>query len=142
MFPFDLTVDALAAAQRGLGLRHQAIAQNLANADTPGYKRVDVQFEGALSAALDRGDRIANELPDARLDSAQPQYDVPQYDPSGTTVSIDTAVQAGTTMRYDGGNVDPDTEMAEMAANQLAYQTVTDLLSKKFTQLTYVINGR
>ena len=138
MFPFDLTVDALGAAQRGLGLRHQAIAQNLANADTPGYKRVDVQFEGALSAALGRGDAAAAELPDARLDGGDPRYGAPATDRS---VSIDTATEAGTTMRYDGGNVDPDTEMAEMAANQLAYQTVTDLLGKKFAQLGYVING-
>jgi flagellar basal-body rod protein FlgB len=138
MFPFDLTVDALSAAQRGLGLRHQAIAQNLANADTPGYRRVDVRFEGALSAALGRG-AVANELPDERLDGANPQYGPPQAD---RAVAIDTTTDAGTVMRYDGGNVDPDTEMAEMAANQLAYQTVTDLLGKKFSQLGYVINGR
>ncbi|MEW6582104.1 MAG: flagellar basal body rod protein FlgB [Actinomycetota bacterium] len=138
MFPFDLTVDALSAAQRGLGLRHQAIAQNLANADTPGYRRVDVQFEGALAAAL-AGDRAAAELPDPRLDATRPQAPTPAAD---TTFALDTVTQDGTVMRHDGGNVDPDTEMAEMAANQLAYQTVTSLLGKKFSQLGYVINGR
>jgi flagellar basal-body rod protein FlgB len=45
-------------------------------------------------------------------------------------------------MRVDGGTVDPDAEMAGLAANQLAYQTVTSLLSKRFGQMAYVINGR
>jgi flagellar basal-body rod protein FlgB len=56
VFPTDdLTTTALSASMRGLGLRHQALAQNVANADTPGYRRVDVQFEGALAA---RGRRL------------------------------------------------------------------------------------
>lgn len=137
MFPSDLTIDALSAAMRGLGLRHQAIAQNVANADTPGYQRVDVQFEGALAQALGR-DEIAATLPDERLDARAPMERAPR----NRSLSLDAEAETGTVMRADGGNVDPDTEMAEMAANQLAYQTVTSMLGKKFGQLAYVINGR
>lgn len=137
MFPSDLTIDALSAAMRGLGLRHQAIAQNVANADTPGYQRVDVQFEGALAQALGR-DGVAATLPDERLDSRAPMEQAPR----NRSLSLGAEAETGTVMRADGGNVDPDTEMAEMAANQLAYQTVTSMLSKKFGQLAYVINGR
>jgi flagellar basal-body rod protein FlgB len=137
MFPTDLTIDALAAALRGLGLRHQAIAQNVANADTPGYQRVDVHFESELAQALGR-DQIAETLPDERLDQRGPMERLP----SDRSLAIDAETQSGMVMRADGGAVDPDTEMAEMAANQLAYQTVTSMLGKKFGQLSYVINGR
>lgn len=137
MFPNDLTIDALGTALSGLGLRHQAIAQNVANADTPGYQRVDVQFEGALAQALGQ-DEIAQTLPDERLDGRGPMERFAQE----RSLSLDAEQQTGTVMRADGGNVDPDTEMAEMAANQLAYQTVSTMLGKKFGQLSYVINGR
>lgn len=135
MFPSDLTIDALAAAMRGLGLRHQAIAQNVANADTPGYRRVDVRFEGALAAALGR-EEDGLLPPDPRLPERAPPGGAPR------SLSLDVEAETGTVMRVDGGNVDPDVEMAEMAANQLAYQTVTAMLAKKFSQLSYVINGR
>lgn len=137
MFPSDLTIDALGTALRGLGLRHQAIAQNVANADTPGYQRVDVEFEGALAQALGQ-DEIAATLPDERLDGREAMGRFPH----DRSLSLDAEQQTGTVMRADGGNVDPDTEMAEMAANQLAYQTVSTMLGKKFGQLSYVINGR
>jgi flagellar basal-body rod protein FlgB len=137
MFPSDLTVDALATAMRGLGLRHQAIAQNVANADTPGYQRVDVHFEGELAKALGQ-DEFAATLPDERLDDRGPMQPF-SHDRS---LGLNAEQQTGTVMRADGGNVDPDTEMAEMAANQLAYQTMSTMLGKKFGQLSYVINGR
>ena len=137
MFPSDRTVEVLAASMRGLGLRQQAIAQNVANADTPGYRRVDVQFESALASALGQGDAAAA-LPDPRLDDG-PRAAATAGDRS---LALDVETQGVTVMRYDGGNVDPDSEMAEMAANQLAYQTVTAFLGKKFGQLSYVINGR
>jgi len=92
MFPNDLTIDALGTSLRGLGLRHQAIAQNVANADVPGYQRVDVSFEGALGQAL-AGDDIAQTLPDERLDGREPQYGPPGQ----TVVRVGTSgVSSGT----------------------------------------------
>jgi flagellar basal-body rod protein FlgB len=137
MFPADLTIDALSTAMRGLALRHQAIAQNVANADTPGYQRVDVQFEGALAEALGK-DEFATTLPDERLEGRGTM----ERFPHDRSLSLDAEQQTASVMRADGGNVDPDTEMAEMAANQLAYQTMSTMLGKKFGQLSYVINGR
>ena len=53
MFPDDLTVDVLTAALHGYGARHAALANNLANAETPGYKRIDVSFEATKAMARD-----------------------------------------------------------------------------------------
>ena len=134
MFPTDdLTITTLSAAMRGLGLRHTALAQNVANADTPGYRRVDVQFEGALAEAV-AADR-EGAAPGGREGMRRA--------PASATGQVDAEVgSGGAAMRVDGGTVDADQEMAALAANQLAYQTVTALLSKKFGQLAYVINGR
>jgi flagellar basal-body rod protein FlgB len=135
MFPDDLTTEVLAASLRGHSARNTALASNVANAETPGYKRVDVQFEAALAEAVenDRARRRRDAPPGAGIMAAA--------DEVGATMpsvrSVDT-----TTMRADGGNVDPDDEMAQLSANQLAHQTVISLLDKRFTQFRTAITGR
>src|ERR687896_495374 len=62
---FDTTQLALERAIEGAGKRHQALAANLANANTPGYRRVDVDFHSTLSAALGRGAGAREALHDA-----------------------------------------------------------------------------
>lgn len=136
MFPDDLTTDVLAAAMRGLDARNTALANNIANAETPGYKRVDVSFEAALADAVesDRSRmRHDSALPD--LSGASSADEVADFAPSVN--SLDT-----TTMRVDGSNVDPDDEMAQLSANQLAHQTVVSLLDKRFAQFRTAILGR
>ena len=59
---FDTTQLALERAIEGAGKRHEALAANLANANTPGYQRVDVDFHGALASAIGRGDAPGAEL--------------------------------------------------------------------------------
>lgn len=136
MFPDDLTTEVLAASMRGLEARNTALANNIANADTPGYKRVDVSFEAALADAVqsDRSRMDHNSaLPD--LTGTSSANEVADFAPS--IHSVDT-----TTMRVDGSNVDPDNEMAELSANQLAHQTVVSLLDKRFAQFRTAILGR
>jgi flagellar basal-body rod protein FlgB len=135
MFPDDLTTEVLAASLRGHSARNAALANNIANAETPGYKRVDVQFEAALAEAV-QSDRAR-----LRRDAAPGAGIMAVADAVGSTTpsvrSVDT-----TTMRVDGSNVDPDDEMAQLSANQLAHQTVISLLDKRFTQFRTAITGR
>lgn len=142
----DLTVSALSASMRGLELRQTAIAQNIANAETPGYRRVDVVFEEQLAQAVaeeSSNDRMSPFLATAPFG----QIALPAASSEGAPGAIDQ-FQAGLTvdgttyMRYDGSSVDPDQEMALLAANQLAYQTVTQMLANKFASYSYAINGR
>src|SRR5204863_397644 len=81
---------ALGAALRGANARQGVLAGNLANIDTPGYVRKDVDFHGALSAALQAGD-----------------------DPSGAgfAAADDTAAA----VRADGNSVDVDAENSALA---------------------------
>jgi flagellar basal-body rod protein FlgB len=137
MFPDDLTTAVLTSSLSGYNARNTALANNIANAETPGYKRVDVSFEAALADAVD-ADR-------QRL--ARGEQGFTAFDGEGVTretdevapnvMSVDTTV-----MRVDGGNVDPDDEMAKLSANQLASQTVVSLLDKRFSQFRMAITGR
>ena len=104
---FDTTQLALERAIEGAGKRHEALAANLANANTPGYQRVDVDFHSTLAAALGDGSGDAA----SRLDHAS---FAAQVDASGAT-------------RADGSTVDVDAESAKLAANALEHQAAVQV---------------
>jgi flagellar basal-body rod protein FlgB len=138
MFPDDLTTAVLTQAMAGYSARNTAIANNIANADTPGYKRVDVSFESALADAVDADrERLKMDVGSAisAIDGSDVTRQVDEVAPN--VMSTDT-----TTMRVDGSNVDPDDEMARLSANQLASSTVVSLLDKRFSQFRTAITGR
>jgi flagellar basal-body rod protein FlgB len=97
---FDTTQLGLERAIVGAGMRQATLAGNIANANTPGYQRRDVDFHGALSAAMKDGNSAIKQ------------------------VSFTAATVPGSTMRADGNSVDIDTETAGMAANALEYQAL------------------
>ena len=136
MFPDDLTTEVLTAALRGTNARNAAIANNIANAETPGYKRMDVSFEAALAQAVD-SDRAKLDRETGGLTSFDTGVGETVSDSGPSIAAVDT-----TTLRVDGSNVDPDDEMSKLAANSLANQTVVSLLDKRFGQFMTAITGR
>lgn len=135
MFPDDLTTEVLAASLRGHDARNAALVNNIANAETPGYKRIDVQFESALAEAVASDRARLRRGPGPAESSFATAREV-----DGTTPAV-RAVDT-TTIRVDGSNVDADDEMAQLSANQLAHQTVISLLDKRFSQFRTAITGR
>ena len=132
----DLTTEVLTAAARGYDARHTALASNVANAETPGYKRIEVQFESALAKAVEddrsrMGRGSSTSLPSPFSAGSEVESSRPAVSSTGAT-----------TMRVDGSNVDPDAEMAQLAANQLAHQTVVAMLDKRLTQFRMAVTGR
>jgi flagellar basal-body rod protein FlgB len=125
----DVTAATLSSALRGYEARNLAISNNLANSETPGYRRLDVSFESALASATHDAHSLSG------MSRGEAADLVGGVMPSSTA---DTA----TAMRTDGSNVDPDTEMAALAQNQLAHQTVTSLLDKHLTLIRTAIIGR
>lgn len=120
----------LRLALQGFSKRQQALSTNVANADTPGYKRVEVGFETQLQAKLRpvgasplsvSDDRHIGLLPDDRA--------------FAPTVDVDQA----TSLRRDGNNVDIDAEMARLAQNEIGYNAAVQFLGGRFTMLKYVI---
>jgi flagellar basal-body rod protein FlgB len=102
---FDTTQLGLERAIVGAGMRQATIAGNIANANTPGYQRKDVDFHTALQTALDAS------APDEAL--------------KNTTFEANTSTAGA--MRADGNGVDIDAESATMAANGLEYEALVSV---------------
>jgi flagellar basal-body rod protein FlgB len=107
---FDTTQIALERAISGAAQRNEALASNLANANTPGYQRVDVDFHSALAAALSSSSDASGQR--ATLDAMRfaPQVDL----------------SVGAT-RADGSTVDVESESAKLSANALEQQAAVQV---------------
>ena len=95
---FDTTQLALERAIQGAGMRQSALANNVANAKTPGYRRRDVDFHSALKGAMRDGKEELSSL------------------------TFSPAVDAGAQVRADGSSVDVDQENSYLAQAGLEYE--------------------
>jgi len=115
--------DYLAAKKQldAIALREDAIASNIANLETPGYKRLDVApaFNSELQRACAEGDS-------QQIAALQPQLAV---DPNATPVSP------------DGNTVSLENELLEMNKNSLANTLETQLITTDFYRLRMAITG-
>lgn len=106
--------------------RETLIANNIANSDTPGYKRQDVNFQSALQNELSRYKYTS-------LDQKVKNVDLTKLNPSIYTD------HGGYSYRLDENNVDPDTEQVELASEQINYQALTTSITSEFQRLQAVI---
>jgi len=101
-------------------LRHRVIANNIANVDTPGYKRATIIFEEKLRSLLKRG------LNAEKIREIQPQ------------IYIDET----STWREDFNNVDIEKEMVRLSTNTLRYSIYAQLIEKKLQMIKQAIKGK
>ena len=106
--------------------REGLIANNIANADTPGYKRQDIDFQTALQNELGRYKYTS-------LDTKIKNADLTELNPMVYTD------HGGYSYRLDDNNVDPDTEQVELASEQIKYQALTTSITSEFQRLQSVI---
>ncbi len=101
-------------------LRHEGLAANIANVETPGYKRVDLP--------KNFNDEFA-----ARLRAGEPQ-----------TISMPALAEDhdATSQRPDGNNVDLDKELLTMSGNSMQFETLGEFVSASLRQLRLAITGR
>ncbi len=113
--------------------RQDALADNVANIDTPGYQRKDASFSDVLAAASTDQDDAGAPLTGLQSD--------PRDIPIGPNAAgpIQVVTDHSGAMRQDGNNIDMDAEMAKLAQNQVYYQTLTEIVSRQFSDLKYVI---
>jgi len=112
---FDNTVSLLATTMDYVFRRHEIIAENLANVETPNYIAKDMPFQAVLKAAMDRAERQPTE---------NPRFATPQvlWDATGE-------------LRTDGNNVNAENEMMKLTKNTVLFNAVSELAKYKFTTL-------
>lgn len=145
----SLTSQAMNKALDGLSKRHKAIASNLANVDTPNYRRRDVSFEGALSHAIKETKGIGSlERRQATNDAQLPmQVSHASHFPIGNSAAsindVNPAITESEDLEYrmDGNSVDVETEMVQLAKNTERYNAVAKMESGYFKGLRSVITG-
>lgn len=121
-------VDVLKTAADASWLREEVLTNNIANVDTPNYKRQDVEFTIYLKSALEQAGTPASTL----------TQKVNEANLSGITTRTYTE---NTTLSYrmDGNNVDLSTENAELAAEQINYNALIDSMNNEFTRMKAVL---
>ncbi|OHW62749.1 flagellar basal body rod protein FlgB [Andreesenia angusta] len=122
--------DLLTAAMNGSMLKEKALSQNLANINTPDYKRKDVKFQTELSRAV---------FGDGKLELAA--TDENHITRSGGLSSYNPKIESMSNIsaRRDGNGTTVDVEMAEKAKNAIIYNALVGQVSRKFNSLKSVI---
>lgn len=127
MVLFNSAIHPLGKALDYSALKNYAISNNIANANIPNYKAEKVSFKNVLDDSLH-------------------QQTNQRTHPKHCTFS--SAAQAAaetnrmqTTYNHNGKNVDMDKEMADLAENQIYYQSTVDNLNNKFSLLHAAIKG-
>lgn len=113
------TIDFLEAGLKTESLRQKAIANNVANLKTDGYRTVDVKFEELLAKAMDSSGKVDIKEIEAQI------------------------FQPGTTpVKSNGNDVTLEAEVGKMVKNTLRYKTYIRLLNRKYSQITAAINTK
>lgn len=104
-------------------LRQEAIASNIANAETPGYRRLDV--------STDFAEQLKARTRSGELNTAGDQL--------RPTLVQDNRAR---TTRPDGNSVDIEHELLSMNKNAVEYEFLTEVVSRNIKQLKMAITGR
>lgn len=133
------SIPILSRALDVASFQQRVIAKNIANISTPGYQKEEVSFEEDLRKAI-RGEALPGAvtseahipLGGAKTTSAQPR----------AVKSAEATDVSGAHTGRRANTVDVDTEMAELAQNQIFYSTAAKLIARNFTALKASIRGR
>jgi flagellar basal-body rod protein FlgB len=122
---FDQSIDRLTSGLEYASRRHEVLAKNVANIETPGYKALDVTFDDYLQA----GRAAAGEGPQSKIGAPG--------DPRTRVVHASDGPARG-----DGNDVNLDRQMARLAENTLYNHTLVQLLASRFATVKQAIAGR
>lgn len=112
-------------------LRQKVLSNNIANIDTPNFKRSDVAFEKILQQTL-AGETLAGRRTNER------HLEIGHV--SISDVSPEVYTERHTTLRNDGNNVDIDSEMTSLATNQIQFNALVQQINHHFGLLKYAIS--
>ena len=125
----DVSNRALAAAN----LRHEVLSNNIANVNTPYFRRSHVRFEDLLKKELGLEDDPLMKV----VRTHDRHLPIPYHGKTHAFIEQEST----TNMRLDGNNVDIDIEMADVAKNQLYYNAMANQISSHIGKLKSVITS-
>lgn len=122
-------INFLQNALDGTWLRNEAISNNIANVNTPGYKKITVEFENMLKDQINSNSISLKVTDDKHIGSGN---SVDNFEPL-------VKVNRNTSVRKDGNNVNIDMEMGDLAKNSIMYDGLIRQISRKFTGIKTII---
>lgn len=117
----------LESALDATSLRNKTLANNIANIDTPNFKRSDINFQAILAESMKKGQGLA------LRGTSHKHLAGNQF--SGAPLVQDNS----TSFRNDGNNVDIDLEMTRLAENTLQYNALARIYSSQLNLLKQVV---
>jgi flagellar basal-body rod protein FlgB len=128
---FDKTTDALGSSINLRQIRNSITSSNIANAETPGYKAQKVDFEEALSRALDTENL-------GKMHADHPEHFLMGQGAIGR-VSADVYDNPDINVSNDKNTVDLEKEMSTLAENSIMYKAAVQLINKKLAAMKYAV---
>lgn len=129
----SITAALYQKALDGTWQKQKATSNNIANAETPGYKAIKVNFENSLKAEINKLQTTANASKNGFLDKME---SIQTIDNSNINV-----YQGATSNRLDRNNVDMESENIDMTKSVLQYNSLVRGVSDSYSRLKYAING-
>ncbi len=126
---FDNTIGTLSQSMDLRLMKQNVVSSNIANADTPGFKAKEIDFEQELREALGETDEL-------KLAGENPHHIVPR---EGEPISPEIYDDPNGVESLDGNTVDRAAEMAKLAENQILYSSSVEAMKKKLGMVRYAI---
>jgi flagellar basal-body rod protein FlgB len=134
---FSKTVDLLHRAMDASLVRRDVIANNMANANVPNFKRTMVNYESELKRAME----TEKQKPVLELTLTNPKH-IPNYkERDYRDVQIRRVLDYTSTYNNNGNYVDPEQEFMAALENQLTYTLLAQATSFEFSQVNQVLRG-
>jgi flagellar basal-body rod protein FlgB len=137
MNSFQKTVDLLHRAMSASVVRREVIANNIANANVPNFKRTNVNFESELKRALD----TEKQKPALELVQTNPAHFSNYKARDYRDVQIRRVLDYTSTSRNDGNNVDPEQEAMLSLKNQMSYTLYAKAVEFEFEQINLALRN-
>jgi len=137
MNSFSKTVDLLHRAISATTVRRSVIANNVANANVPNFKRSVVNFESELKRVLDS----EKQKPALELTQTNPMHFSNYRERDYRDVQIRRVLDYTSSYNNNGNNVDPEQEFSAAVTNQMAFNLLAQAVSFEFNQVNQVLRS-
>jgi flagellar basal-body rod protein FlgB len=137
MNSFSKTVDLLHRALDAQTIRRDVLANNLANAEVPNFKRSELNFESELKRVLD----AEKQKPVVELTRTDPRHISNWNPPDWRDVKPRRVLDYVSTSKNNGNNVDAEQEVQRLVENQMMYYLLAQSAAFEFSQVNSVLRS-